>query len=142
MGGFSELVITNRNTLNNYTSTIIQAPAFRPTSHSKVFFNEAFSANQYLALGAKPIYMLNDLIHFRTEAYMFLPYQRIYKNWESKAILDMPLSSVNFIVESSLIFNFKFASAGFFLNHYSAGVSEWNFGVNIGYLLFNSRFLD
>ncbi len=142
MGGFSELVITNRNTLNNYTSTIIQAPAFRPTSHSKVFFNEAFSANKYLALGVKPIYMLNDLVQVRTEAYMFLPYQRFYKNWESKAVLDMPLSSVNFIVESSLIFNFKFASAGVFLNHYSSGVSKWNFGINIGYLLFNSRFLD
>ncbi len=142
LGGFSELVISNRNTLNNFTSTIIQAPAFRPTSHSKVIFNEAFSANQYLALGAKPIYLLNDIIHVRTEAYLFLPYQRIYRNWDNKAALDNPFSSMSFMAESSLIFNFKFASAGIFVNYYSSAVSNWNIGINIGYLLFNNRFLD
>ncbi len=142
VGGFTEFVLSNRSNLNNYTSTIIQAPAFRPTSHSKVFFNEAFSANQYLALGAKPIYMLTDLIHIRTEAYLFLPYQRIYKNWDNKAALARPLSSMSFMAETSVIFNFKFASAGFFINHYNTGASKWNVGVNIGYLLFNNRFLD
>lgn len=142
LGGFSELVVSNRKSLNNYTSTVIQMPAFRPTSHSKVIFNEAFSANQYLALGAKPIYLLNDIAHIRTEAYLFVPYQQIYRNWDNKVAFNNPFSSVHFMAESSLIFNFKFASAGAFINYYSSGISKWNVGINIGYLLFNQRFLE
>ena len=142
LGAFSELVVSNRNTLNNYTSTVIQMPAFRPTPHSKVIFNEAFSANKYLALGAKPIYFLNDIAHIRTEAYIFMPYQRVFRNGNNKAAFSQPLSSMEFMAESSLIFNLKFVSAGAFINYYSTAVSKWNIGINIGYLLFNNRFLD
>ena len=117
-------------------------PAFRPTPHSKVIFNEAFSANKYLALGAKPIYFLNDIAHIRTEAYIFMPYQRVFRNGNNKAAFSQPLSSMEFMAESSLIFNLKFVSAGAFINYYSTAVSKWNIGINIGYLLFNNRFLD
>lgn len=142
LGGFSELVVSNRKSLNNYTSTVIQMPAFRPTPHSKVIFNEAFSANQFLALGIKPIYTINEVAHLRTEAYFFIPYQQAYRNWDNKVAFKQPFSTMNFMTESSLIFNFKFVSAGLFVNYYSSGVSKWNIGINIGYLLFNNRFLD
>ena len=142
LGTFAELSFSSRKLLNNYTSTIIQAPAFRPTPHSKATFNPSFSANQFGVIGFKPIYKINDQFHFRTEAYWFLPYQSIYKTDNNKAAYSKPFSSSEFLVESTLVFDFKFASAGLFANHYSAGVNQWNFGVNIGFLLFNNKFLE
>lgn len=142
VGTFAELNISSRKLLNNYTATIIQAPAFRPTPHSKASFNAAFSANQFAVIGLKPIYKINDQFHFRTEAYWFLPYQSLYKTSNNMAAYNKPFSTSEFLVESTLVFDFKFASAGLFANHYSSGNNQWNFGVNIGFLLFNNKFLE
>lgn len=52
---------------------MMQAGEFAPTPHSKLMYNEAFRANQYVAAGIKPIYVLNDMFQFRTEFYGFTP---------------------------------------------------------------------
>ncbi|MDD3078750.1 MAG: patatin-like phospholipase family protein [Paludibacter sp.] len=142
LGVYAEAAYTNRDFVENYYATIIQAPAFRPTPHSKTIFNPEFCANQYLAVGLKPLYMITNQLHFRTELYWFIPYQPIYQTSSLQAAYRNPLYSTRFMGESTLVFNFKFASAGLFLNHYSGGSSQWNFGLNIGFLLFNKKFLE
>lgn len=142
LGTSAEIAFSSRPMLNNYISTIIQAPAFRPTPHSNAIFNSAFSAPQYAAIGLKPIYLITDQLHFRTELYWFLPYQSYYKQSDKTAGLRNPYQSSEYLIESTLVFDFKIASAGLFLNHYSDGVNRWNFGLNIGFLLFNKKFLD
>ena len=49
LGFMSELVLSSKNLMNNYTASVLQAPAFTPTPHSQIVFNEAFRANQYVA---------------------------------------------------------------------------------------------
>ena len=142
LGAFAEVSYTGRAHSNNYTATIIQSPAFRPTPHSKVVFNPAFSAHQYVALGVKPVYVITDQLHFRNEIYWFVPYRSFYKQADNSAGLTTPYFSTEYMVESTLVFDFKVASAGVFVNHYSDGVSRWNFGLNIGFLLFNNKYLD
>ncbi len=142
LGAFAEVSYTGRAHSNNYTSTIIQSPAFRPTPHSKVVFNPAFSAHQYVAIGVKPVYVITDQLHFRNEIYWFVPYRSFYKQADNSAGLTTPYFSTEYMVESTLVFDFKVASAGVFVNHYSDGSSRWNFGLNIGFLLFNNKYLD
>lgn len=142
LGGYGELAFTSRPLLNNYTATMIEAPAFQPTPHSKSVFNPAFSANQYLALGVKPIYHLSKQFHLRGEAYWFIPYQTINRAADNTAYYSTPFYSSQFMAETSLVFNFKIASAAIFANYYSKAASQWNFGVNIGFLLFNPKFTD
>lgn len=142
LGAFAEVSYTGRAHSNNYTSTIIQSPAFRPTPHSKVIFNPAFSAHQYVALGLKPVYVITDQLHFRNEIYWFVPYRSFYKQADNSAGLTTPYFFTEYMVESTLVFDFKVASAGVFVNHYSDGSSRWNFGLNIGFLLFNNKYLD
>ena len=65
LGAFAEVSYTGRAHSNNYTSTIIQSPAFRPTPHSKVIFNPSFSALQYVAVGVKlAFYHGNSILFF------------------------------------------------------------------------------
>lgn len=142
LGASAEIAVSTRKFLNNYTATIIQAPAFRPTPHSKTVFSPAFSANEFGAVGLKPVYVINDQLHFRTEAYLFVPYRNIYKKADNSAGFTKPFHSTEFMAESALVFDFKFASAGLFVNHYSAGANRWNFGLNIGFLLFNNKYLE
>lgn len=142
LGTYGELALSSRELLNNYTASVIQAPRFEPTPHSKSIFVEGFSANQFAAVGVKPIYKITDQLHFRTEAYWFVPYQAIYALPDNTAAYRKPFYSTQFMAESTLVFDFKFASAGLFVNHYSSGLSRWNFGLNIGFLLFNNKFLQ
>lgn len=143
LGTMGEVGLSTRKNLNNYTATIIQAPAFRPTPHSKSVFNEAYSANYFVAFGAKPIYRFNEQLHWRTEAYCFLPYNSITRGVGNEAVYnDFTLKNTKFLLESSLVLDLRLITIGAFVNYYSSAVSKWNFGINIGYLLFNKGFVE
>jgi NTE family protein len=142
LGTYGELAFSNRKLLQNFTISLIQAPAFHPTPHSRTVFNEAFSANQFAAIGLKPIYNFTKDFHIRGEAYWFVPYQTIKRNSDNTAYFSTPFTSSQFMAETTLVFNFKIASAGMFVNYYSSAASQWNFGINIGFLLFNPKFTE
>ena len=142
LGTFGELSLSSRKLLQNYTVTIIEAPSFRPTPYSLTVFNEDYSANQYAAVGLKPIFNLTKNLHIRGEAYWFVPYKTINRADNNSAYYTAPFHSTQFLGETSLVFNFKIASAGIFANYYSSAASKWNFGVNIGFLLFNPKFTE
>lgn len=142
LGTYGELTLSTRKLLQNYTVSLIQAPAFQPTPYTRTVFNEAFSANQFAAIGLKPIYNLTKDLHLRGEAYWFVPYQTINRAANNTAYLSTPFSSSQFLAETALVFNFKIASAGMFVNYLSSSSSQWNFGINIGFLLFNPKFTE
>ena len=143
LGTYAELALSSRKLLHNYTVSVIEAPAFQPTPYSRTVFNEAYCANQYAAIGLKPIYHLTKDLHVRGEAYWFVPYQTIKRTADNNtAYYTNPFYSTKFMAESSLVYNFKIASAGVFMNYYSSAASKWNFGINIGFLLFNPKFTE
>ena len=142
LGTHGELVYSTRRFSQNYMATIIQAPMFEPTVHSRTVFNDAFSANQFAAVGVKPIFKVSNSLFLRSENYVFLPYRSIYRTDDNKAAYSEPFTSIQYMSELSLVFDiFKVASISVFVNYYSTAASQWNFGVNIGRLLFNERFL-
>jgi NTE family protein len=139
LGTYGELVYSSRKLLKNYFVTIIQAPAFQPTPFSRTAFNGAFSANQFAAFGLKPVLILSDQLHLRGEGYLFIPFLPILPAADNSAFYSTTFSSVHFMGETTLVYNFKLATAGMFVN-YSSG--RFNLGFNIGILLFNSKFLE
>ena len=142
LGTYGEMALSTRGLLQNYTASVIQALAFQPTPYSRTVFNEAFVANKFAAIGLKPIYNLTKVLHLRGEAYWFVPYQTINREANNSASYSLPFNSSQFMAETSLVYNFKIASAGLFVNYYSTATSQWNFGLNIGFLLFNPKFTE
>lgn len=142
MGIYAEAVFSNRNLLSNYSANIIQAPAFRPNVHSQTVFNPSFSAQQYVALGLKPIYKINAQLQWRNELYWFVPYKTMLRQNIDNTIYSQALQTSNFMAETSIVLNLRIATASVFLNYYSHSKQKINFGINIGYLLFNNKFLD
>lgn len=141
--GFTvEAFISSKNLLSNYTATVLQAPAFSPTPHSQIVFNEAFRANQYLAGGLSPILKLSDFLHLRFQAYTFAPFYEIKKDENQHAYNGKFLRSFEYMGETSLVFQLPFISVGLYANGYSYPKKNFNFGLNIGYLIFNPKFLD
>jgi NTE family protein len=149
LGLMTEAVFSTQAFQSNYTATILRASAFTPTPHSKITFNEAFHANSYLAAGLIPLIKLNDLIHIRLELYGFVPFREIKKETirenqtiHYKAIQADYFKSCQYQGELSLILQLPFVSLSLYANGYSTPKNNLNFGLNIGYLIFNSGFFD
>jgi NTE family protein len=151
LGLMGEAVFSSRKFSNNYTASILQASAFTPTPHSKIAFNEAFRANSYIAGGVIPVIKINDMFHFRFEAYGFLPIQAIQKsdvissynatNTYTTRYGDY-FRTFRFMGEGALVMHMPFISINLFVNGYSYPDKNFNAGLNIGYLIFDSGFFE
>ena len=150
LGYTGELVLSSKNLMENYTASILQAPVFTPTPHSTIVFNEAFRANQYAALGVSPIVKLGKFVHFRLDLYGFLPLYEIKKHTEvldNNYVMTLPyygkfLDSFKYMGEAAFVVHLPFTSISLYANGYSYPSKNFNFGINIGYLLFNPKLLD
>ncbi|GHT04540.1 patatin [Bacteroidia bacterium] len=142
LGVAAQGVVSNKGLWSNYTASVLQAPGFTPTPHSVLVFNEAFHANEYVAAGLLPIWKLNSTIHLRTELYGFAPIRPLVRLADNTADYGDPFSRYDYMGEISLVAQLPFMSISAFVNHYSFPKANWNFGVNIGYLLFDKKFVQ
>lgn len=142
LGWMAEMLYSSKNFSENYTATMLQAADFSPTPHSKLMYNEAFRANQFLAAGIKPIFVFNDMFQFRSEFYGFVPIFPIKKNALNKAYYGKAFSRFEYIGEISVICQLPFGAISAYVNHYSSPKKEWNVGLALGWQLFNYRFIE
>lgn len=142
LGWMAEAVYSSKNFSENYTATMMQACDFSPTPHSELMYNEAFRANQYMAAGIKPIYVLNDMFQVRTEFYGFVPIFPIKKNSFNKAYYGKVFSRFEYLGELSVVCHLPFGAISAYVNHYSSPRKEWNVGITLGWQLFNYRFIE
>ena len=142
LGWMAEMLYSSKNFSENYTATMLQAADFSPTPHSKLMYNEAFRANQFLAAGIKPIFVFNDMFQFRSEFYGFVPIFPIKKNALNKAYYGKAFSRFEYIGEISVICQLPFGAISAYANHYSSPKKEWNVGLTLGWQLFNYRFIE
>ena len=142
LGSYIEAFYSSKNFSENYTATMLQAGEFTPTAHSKYSYNEAFRANQFIGLGVKPIYFINNLFQIRTEIYGFLPIFPIEKNAINKPYYGKFFSKFEYMAELSAVCQLPFGSISAYVNHYSSPSGDWNVGLTLGWQLFNSRFIE
>ncbi len=141
LGIMGEVVASSKTRLLSYTGTIVQAPGFTPTPHSKMSFNEAFHANQYVAGGIIPIWKPIKNMQLRGEFYAFSPFHKILRAENHKAIYANGFfTHVEFLGEISLIYKLPFATLSAYGNYYSYPSKNWNFGISLGFLIYNPRF--
>lgn len=149
LGYMAEMVISSKNLMENYTASILQAPAFTPTPHSEIVFNEAFRANQYVAIGVSPILKFSKLFHLRADLYGFCPLYEIKRSpfIVNNRYTDIPyygkfMHSFQYMGETALVLQLPFVSISLYANGYSTPKHNFNFGLNIGYLIFNPKLLN
>ncbi|MDR1720760.1 MAG: patatin-like phospholipase family protein [Dysgonamonadaceae bacterium] len=141
LGYLAEIMLSSKNLLGNYTASVLQAPAFTPTPHSILVLNESFRANQYLAGGVTPIMKLNQTIHLRGDFDVFVPFYPINRDPDGMAVYGKFFHQIAYMGELSFVVQLPFMSIGFYGNYYDFPKNNWNFGLNIGYLIFSPKFL-
>ena len=150
LGLMGEAVYSTKQFSANYTASILRASSFSPTPHSKIAFNEAFHADSYIAAGVTPLIKINDMLHFRFDAYGFLPVRKTRKetidneNQAPKfmAQYDDYFKSYQYMGEAAMVIQLPYISVSLFVNGYSYPKNNYNFGLNIGYMIFDSGFFE
>jgi NTE family protein len=142
LGCILNAVYNNKRSLDNYTASIIQAPAFTPTPYTLSTFNEAFRSNKYAAIGIMPIWTIRPFLHLRSEFYTFMPLDAIKRGPNQETVLSRSFSNTQFLGELSLVFHQPFVSMSLFTNYLSYPKNNWNVGINIGFLIFNKRLVE
>ncbi|MCH5233058.1 MAG: patatin-like phospholipase family protein [Muribaculaceae bacterium] len=132
LGAMANGIATVAKLYQDYTCTMIHAPAFAPTPSTKNYFNPAFRSTNYVAAGLIPIWMPMDRAQLRGDFYAFLPVRYIGIGSDGMARYDGWFKKPQFIGEVAVVYNFPFASLSLYVNYLSSPKGSLNFGINFG----------
>lgn len=140
LGLMAEGIYSNKKPFSNYVSTVLSAPTFTPTPHSKTVYLNGFHANKYVASGIKGIFVFSDALHLRAEAYGFVPTSKIMEADNHMAVYsDNTLSSIKFMGSGALVFQSAIGPISFSVNYYDKSQTKFFAMLNIGYIMFNRK---
>jgi len=139
LGYYLEGVYSNQSFFNNYTASILAAPAFQPIPESKTLFIEKYRAFNYAAGGLQAVISFPKNFDVRFEGYSFLPYNEIRKDNINKPFLGKPLSRRYYIASSALVYNSPIGPVSLSFNYYDRSDDAYSLLFNFGYLIFNKR---
>lgn len=142
LGTYIRAYYSSRNFSHNYQASMMQAGEFSPTSHSKITYNEAFRANQFVGLGLCPIYQFNSVFHARAGLYGFAPIFPIEQDENHQAYYGDLFSRIEYMGEIALVVKLPFGAVSAYVNHYSSPNKNWNFGLTLGWQIFGKRFME
>lgn len=141
VGTFLEAYYSSRNFSNNYYSTVMQAGCFRPTANSKFVYDPELTANAYFAAGIKPVWIINDIFHLRSDLYVFQPTRPIY-NIDGRAAYGRPLTGFQMLGEISFVAQYNRISFNAFFDWSTTRNNATLFGVTFGILMPNEWFIE
>ncbi len=122
-----------RGRFQNDMAMKVQAPGFAPTPSTRNYFNPAFRADNYLAIGVMPVWNPIGGFQLRGDFYGFADLDKKH--------LEPSIPTVRYIAEVAAVYNFNFASISLYGNYLSQPKGNWNFGINFGLLFQAPRFL-
>ncbi|MBW6478088.1 MAG: patatin-like phospholipase family protein [Bacteroidales bacterium] len=135
----TELFLSGRPLLANYSATKILARQFNPFPLSETRYLDSFRANHYAAGGLKALYMLGRNSHFQVESHVFRAMREIvpginhsadYKDWLAKPV---------FMHNAALVFHTPPGPLSISATYFQGESDPWVFMINFGYILFNRK---
>lgn len=124
----------------NYTASIIRAPAFQPTPESRTYFMNEFRAPKYVAGGIRSIIAVaRNRFDLRLEAYVFQPYEPIVSGPDGEAETAPAFTDRYYIGSGSLIYQSPIGPVWFNLSYFDQLAEPWAWSLNFGYILFNQK---
>lgn len=141
LGIAGEIVASTQEFFSNYTSTLLNTPAFQPFPHSYTLFLENYRAPQYAGAGIVPIVKMNDQLHLRFEAYIFQPYKKIGRDELLRAKYLERFGHNYFLGSAGIIYHTPIGPASLNLNYYEKRGQKFFLLFNFGYILFNDKTL-
>ena len=141
-GAMFEAIYSDQSYFNNYTATVLSAPAFLPLPESKTLFQGQYRAMKYVAGGTKLIYCLSPKIDLRAEAYLFQPYEELLETNRQTTKEGTEISVRDYILSFSTVYHTGVGPLALNLNYYENTETPFSILFHFGYILFNDRALE
>lgn len=140
LGTHIEGVLSNKDFFQTYRASMLSAPGFTPTPHSKSLFISHFHANNYFTGGLKAIFNINQAMHLRVEGYGFVPIYETLPTSDLTAVKSTKFIE-NYYLQgmASLVYQTGVGPVSLSLNYYEKESSNFYLTLNFGYILFNKR---
>jgi len=136
-------VYSTMPSFQNYTASVIRAPAFQPTPESRTYFNERFRAPKYLAGGVRTIVAVaRNKFDLRLEGHVFQPYEPFVRDETNQTRLGAAFKERYYIGSGSLIYQSPLGPVWFNLSYLDGLREPWAWSLNFGYILFNQKALE
>lgn len=132
LGAMVNGIVTLQKLYQDYTATLIHAPAFAPTPSTRNYFNQAFRSDNYGALGLMPVWTPMSRAQLRGDFFFYCPIRNVSPDKAGNAVYDGWFKKPQFIGEVAAVYNFPFASLSIYVNYLSSPKANWNFGINFG----------
>ena len=140
LGTQAEALYSNKKFFSNFSSTLLNAPGYYPTPHSKALYIPNFHSNKFLAGGLKAIYKFNPSFHFRLEGHVFLPVKEELRKSDFTSYSN-PKFIENYYVQGmgALVYQTGAGPISLSLTYYEKENTNLYLTFNFGYILFNQR---
>lgn len=132
---------SSRNLSTNYYATIMQSGRYYPTVNSRFVFDPAFCANSYIAGGVKPIWIINNVFHLRSELHTFIPARTIL-NDNGNPVYGKGLEGIQFLGELSFVAQYNRINFNAYVNTTTSPHNGTTFGITLGILMSNEWFIE
>lgn len=139
LGFFMEAAHCTQPFFNNYTASLLSAPAFQPLAECKTLFQKNFRSHTYLAAGLKNIISIKNKVDLRIEGYVYQPYKEIDPSTNQYA---KPFLKRYFTGTASVVGHTPIGPICFSLNYYHNEPKPFSFLFHVGYILFNKKSTD
>jgi NTE family protein len=141
-GIYLNAVLSNQPFFSNYMTTMVMLPAFEPLIDSKTLFLQNYRSPNYLALGSKNIFKLNNNLDLRLEGYFYKPWQKIVSNENQMADNATLNEKIWPVATTALVYHTPLGPLSLNFNYYHGEENQFGVLFNFGYLLYNKRSLD
>jgi NTE family protein len=137
-----DVMASTRSLLSNYSSALVNAPAYYPTPMSYNTFNPSFRANSFIGVGAVPIYKYNSSLSARLCMHAFMPMRTIMETEEGMARYSNWFAKPKYFGELDLCCSLPFnATLSAYLNYSSSASRNWNVGLSLGVFILAPKYL-
>lgn len=137
-----ESVLSNKKLMGSHISTMLSAPGYYPTPHSKSLFIGNFHSNNYFAGGLSAIVNFNQSLHLRVEGYGFVPVkEEIVSPYTLNSSIRNEAIFQNYYLQglAAVVYQTGVGPLSLALNYYEKENSRFYLTLNFGYILFNKR---
>lgn len=140
LGTTLEAVLSNKELFQNYSSTMLSAPGFYPTPHSKSLFLDNFHSNNYIAGGLKALIHFSPSLHLRLEGYGFAPIKEEMKK-DDNSVFHNSNTFENYYLQgmAAMVYQTGVGPLSLSFNYYEKENTNLYITLNFGYILFNKR---
>lgn len=138
-GGHFSAVYSDQPFFNNYTASIVRAPAFEPIPEARTRVMDEFRAHQYLAGGVRTVATFKKNFDVRLEAFIFQPIKSIERTENDKAKYSKEFAFQYYIGSGTVLWNSPLGPVALSVNYFEEQNDPWSLIFSFGYSLFNQK---